>query len=100
MKNENFFQLIAGGIAANSQNIFLSIPNGRDWTYGEVDALSARIARALISVGARPGDRIAAQVEKSAENVALYLAALRAGFITMYAAFIARVDAPSEQPRS
>lgn len=59
----------------------LTIPGGRRWSYAEIDALSARIAGALIAAGAKPGDRIAVQVAKSAENVALYLAALRAGFI-------------------
>jgi len=81
MKNENFFQLIAGGLAAHNDKAFLSIPDGRDWTFGDIDVLSAKFARALVNAGAKPGDRIAAQVEKSAENVALYLAALRAGFV-------------------
>lgn len=60
---------------------FLSIPGGRRWTYGEIEALSARMAGALLAAGANPGDRICVQVDKSAENVALYLAALRAGLV-------------------
>lgn len=59
---------------------FLSAPHGRSWTYGEIDSLSARMA-SVLRAQARPGDRIAAQVAKSAENVALYLAALRAGLV-------------------
>ncbi|MCB2113399.1 MAG: AMP-binding protein [Parvularculaceae bacterium] len=81
MKNENFFQLIAGGLAARREKSFLATPDNRVWTFGDIDALSAKIARALVDAGARPGDRVAAQVEKSAENVALYLAALRAGLV-------------------
>lgn len=54
-------------------------PGGRRWTYGEIDLLSARMAGALLAAGAAPGERIAVQVEKSAENVALYLGAMRAG---------------------
>ena len=50
-------------------------------TYGALDALSARIAGALLSFGAKPGDRIAAQIEKSPQGVALYLGALRAGLV-------------------
>jgi malonyl-CoA/methylmalonyl-CoA synthetase len=38
-------------------------------------------AQALAAAGAKPGDRIVAQVEKSVENVLLYLGALRAGLV-------------------
>lgn len=81
MTNENFHDLIAARIRAHRRKPFLTMPGGRVWTFGEIDALSAKIAGALIGAGAKPGDRIAALVEKSAENVALYLASLRAGFV-------------------
>src|SRR6185295_14202261 len=47
----------------------------------DLDAASARIAHALTGAGARPGDRVAAQVDKCWEALALYLACLRAGFV-------------------
>jgi malonyl-CoA/methylmalonyl-CoA synthetase len=47
----------------------------------ELDAWVGRYANALLSLGVVPGDRIAAQVEKSVENVVLYLACLRAGAV-------------------
>jgi malonyl-CoA/methylmalonyl-CoA synthetase len=50
-------------------------------TYGDMLALSARLANALIGRGVRPGDRVAAQVEKSAEAIVLYLACVRAGAV-------------------
>lgn len=53
----------------------------RTLSYGDLDALTARLSSALGAAGARPGDRIAAQLEKSVEGVALYLAALRGGFV-------------------
>ncbi|MET0659180.1 MAG: malonyl-CoA synthase [Steroidobacteraceae bacterium] len=40
-----------------------------------------RFAGALVSLGVRPGDRVAVQVEKSYENVLLYLATLQAGAV-------------------
>ncbi|HKQ84693.1 MAG TPA: malonyl-CoA synthase [Steroidobacteraceae bacterium] len=40
-----------------------------------------RFAGALFSLGVRPGDRVAVQVEKSYENVLLYLATLQAGAV-------------------
>ena len=79
--NGNFLALIETRIAAASSAPFLTIPGGRSWSFGEIEALSARFAGALRATGARPGDRIAVQIEKSAENVALYLAALRAGLV-------------------
>lgn len=79
--NGNFLALIETRIAAAPSVPFLTIPGGRSWSFGEIEALSARFAGALRATGARPGDRIAVQIEKSAENVALYLAALRAGLI-------------------
>lgn len=42
---------------------------------------TARWASTLAALGARPGDRIVVQVEKSVANVLLYLASLRAGLV-------------------
>lgn len=55
--------------------------NGRSVTYAEAEQSSARIANSLLQLGAAPGDRITAQVDKSAENLFLYLACLRAGLV-------------------
>lgn len=44
-------------------------------------AATARLARALAALGVKPGDRVAAQVEKSPEMIMLYLACLRAGAV-------------------
>lgn len=59
----------------------MMLPGGRIITYGEVKSQSARCANLLVSFGARPGDRIAAQVEKSPEAIFLYLGSLRAGCV-------------------
>lgn len=74
-----FFALLAARFDAAAP--FLTVPGGRRWSYGEIEAMSARMAGALIAAGAEPGDRLCVQVEKSAENVALYLAALRTGVV-------------------
>jgi malonyl-CoA/methylmalonyl-CoA synthetase len=50
-------------------------------TYAELERATARYAGALAALGAGPGDRLAVQVEKSAANLILYLAALRAGVV-------------------
>ncbi len=79
--NGNFYATIAARLAGREEKPFLTIPGGRSWTFAELLTVSGRMAEALLAEGARPGDRIAAQVEKSAETVALYLACLRAGFV-------------------
>src|SRR5215213_4525295 len=54
-------------------------PSGDRITYGELIAWSGRMANTLVSLGVTPGDRVAAQVEKSATALVLYLATVRAG---------------------
>ncbi|MEA3013069.1 MAG: malonyl-CoA/methylmalonyl-CoA synthetase [Sphingomonadales bacterium] len=49
--------------------------------YSELDDAVAGWAAALARRGARPGDRILVQAEKSVESALLYLASLRAGLV-------------------
>ena len=81
MTSDNFYDLLRARFHPAMMKPFLTLQDGRSVTYGEIDALSAKIAGALVGAGARPGDRVLVQVEKSPENVALYLGALRAGLI-------------------
>jgi malonyl-CoA/methylmalonyl-CoA synthetase len=57
------------------------LPDGRVWTYGDVEHASARMANLIVELGLQPGDRVAAQVEKTPEALVLYLAAMRAGMV-------------------
>ena len=61
--------------------LFLETPAGFALTCAEMAAISGRYASALVELGLRPGDRVAAQVEKSPETLMLYLGALRAGAV-------------------
>ncbi len=63
------------------ETIFLETGSGQRLTYGQMLALSARMARVLSARGVAPGDRVAVQVEKSPEALMLYLACLRAGAV-------------------
>jgi malonyl-CoA/methylmalonyl-CoA synthetase len=67
--------------AAPGNAPFIRIDNTRTWTYDDAVALSGRIAGAMDTLGIRPGDRVAVQVEKSAEALILYLACLRSGAV-------------------
>jgi malonyl-CoA/methylmalonyl-CoA synthetase len=61
--------------------IFAAMLDGRHYGYSDVDDVSARFANALVELGVKPGDRVAAQVEKSIEAIMLYLGAIRAGAV-------------------
>ncbi len=67
--------------AARPEATFIQTTVGRSWTYGDMLALSGRIASALDTLGVRPGDRVAVQVEKSPEALMLYLACVRVGAV-------------------
>jgi malonyl-CoA/methylmalonyl-CoA synthetase len=58
---------------------FLETLGGRRWSYGELFARAGGLARALVGLGLKPGDRVAAQVGKSPEALLLYIATVRAG---------------------
>ena len=76
----NFYDSVAAcGHPANRQ--FASLTDGRHYTYGDIDAVSARFANVLTELGVRPDDRVAVQVPKSIEALMLYLATLRVGAI-------------------
>ena len=63
----------------NPQRPLLESGDGRRLTYGEMAVLTHRLRAVLESLHVAPGDRVVAQVEKSAEAVALYLACLQVG---------------------
>ena len=50
-------------------------------TYGDMLDRTAQLANILVLSGVEPGDRVAVQVEKTPENLLLYLASLRAGAV-------------------
>jgi malonyl-CoA/methylmalonyl-CoA synthetase len=72
---------IAQARLCNPDHIFISSDDGRIFTYEQFWALAGRLGQALLSQGAKPGDRIAVQVEKSVESIALFYACVRAGLI-------------------
>lgn len=68
---------------AGSRRRFIEKPDGLVITYGQAHALSGRMANVLVSLGVRPGDRVAVQVDKSAEALLLDLACVRAGAVLL-----------------
>lgn len=60
---------------------FLILPDGSVISHAKFIDQAAQIANVLTKSGLTPGDRVAAQVEKSPESLALYAACVQAGLI-------------------
>jgi malonyl-CoA/methylmalonyl-CoA synthetase len=69
------------GRHAGREETFIVRPDGGRMSYAGFLGRAAQIAHALRRAGVRPGDRVAVQVEKSAEAVALYAACAQAGAV-------------------
>lgn len=80
-QNFNLYALFQEVFASRMDKPLLVLNDGGSYSYRAIDDLSARLAAVLLSTGARPGDRISAQVKKSPQALALYFACLRAGLV-------------------
>ena len=76
----NLFITIQDAVSDETKILF-DTPSGAPASYGDFLALTGRLAAVLVDLGVRPDDRVAVQVEKSWQALALYLAALRAGAV-------------------
>jgi len=74
----NLFDLLLER-APRRDKLAIDAPDGQSLTYAELYARAGRAARALIDCGVEPGDRVAAQIDKSPDCVALALACFKAG---------------------
>ncbi|MFQ6549520.1 malonate--CoA ligase [Aestuariibius sp. 2305UL40-4] len=64
-----------------SDRPFLHLPGGTTLTYRAFLASAARYADALIQAGLTAGDRLAVQIEKSPDALAIYAACARTGIV-------------------
>ena len=69
------------GRYAGQHTAFLHLADGQTVTHSEFLTLAARYAHVFAGLGARPGDRLAAQIEKSPEALAVYAACAQAGIV-------------------
>ena len=76
----NLFETVRSRIASPSRT-FIIKADGTRLSYGDMLERTAQLANVLVLSGVEPGDRVAAQVEKTVENFLLYLATLRAGAV-------------------
>lgn len=61
--------------------VFLHLPDGSILTHAAFLQMAARYAQAFSDIGLEPGDRLALQVEKSPQALAVYAAAIQSGII-------------------
>ncbi|CUH65878.1 Long-chain-fatty-acid--CoA ligase [Thalassovita gelatinovora] len=71
------------GRHAKNDAPFLMLEKGRALSYGDFVALSARLANVFAEIGLTKGDRVALQVAKSPEALAVYAACLRSGLVLL-----------------
>ncbi|KGJ03777.1 malonyl-CoA/methylmalonyl-CoA synthetase [Paracoccus halophilus] len=73
-------QFLSGAEILQGKTLF-ERPGKADISYSRMRMLVESIAGALTQIGVQPGDRVAAQVPKSPEAIALYLATLQCGAV-------------------
>jgi malonyl-CoA/methylmalonyl-CoA synthetase len=78
--NANLFSRLFDGLDDNAR-LAIETTDGQRISYGELIARAGQIANVLVERGVEPGDRVAAQTEKSVPGLVLYLAAVRAGAV-------------------
>ena len=76
----NLFETIRSRVVSPAR-LFIVKADSTTLSYGDMLDRTAQLANALVLAGVEPGDRVAAQVEKTVENLLLYLATLRAGAV-------------------
>ena len=85
MTQQNLFAALRAAFPADLDQtaVEATAPDGQSllYTWRDLDHASARIANLLASLNLPESSRIAVQVEKSVEAMALYLATLRAGHV-------------------
>src|SRR5580658_9522284 len=78
--NANLFSRLFDGFD-DPKRLAIETLDGQHIGYGDLIAQAGRMANALVANGVKPGDRVAAQTEKSVPGLVLYLAAVRAGAV-------------------
>jgi malonyl-CoA/methylmalonyl-CoA synthetase len=78
--NANLFSRLFDGID-DPDRLAIETIDGRRISYGDLVARAGQMANVLVDNGVKPGDRVAAQTEKSVPGLVLYLAAVRAGAV-------------------
>jgi malonyl-CoA/methylmalonyl-CoA synthetase len=76
--NANLFSRLFDGLD-DPNRLAIEQLDGSHISYGDLIARAGQMANVLVARGVKPGDRVAAQTEKSVSGLVLYLATVRAG---------------------
>ena len=90
MDNSNLYSLFQSRFPENRNEVFLAHPR-ISISFADIEHFSEKLGSILQTLGVFKGDRIMVQIEKSPENVMLYLACLRIGavFVPLNTAYTA-----------
>ncbi len=77
----NLYNHFSAQIGLYCDKILLTTEKEKSYSYRDIEQETARLANYLVGLGARKGDRISAQIEKSPQALCLYLACLRSGLV-------------------
>ncbi|OSQ37881.1 malonate--CoA ligase [Thalassospira mesophila] len=77
----SLFMRLRDCFPADMNKTLLETPDGAWFSYRDADEWSSRYAAVLHASGARKGDRVAVQVDKSPAALFLYLGCIRAGLV-------------------
>jgi malonyl-CoA/methylmalonyl-CoA synthetase len=78
--NANLFSRLFDGLD-DPGKLAIEQLDGSRISYADLIARAGQIANVLVARGVKPGDRVAAQTEKSVSGLVLYLATVRAGAV-------------------
>src|ERR1700704_2432470 len=78
--NANLFSRLFDGLD-DPNRLAIETADGERTSYGELMSRAGQMANVLVARGVKPGDRVAAQTEKSVPGLVLHLAAVRAGAV-------------------
>ncbi len=81
MSDNNLYAVLEPLFATHADTVAFEESNGLETTYDRLHETVGQFANALTALGVKPGDRVTAQVEKSLQNIYLYLATLRVGAV-------------------
>jgi len=79
-ENANLFSHLFDNLD-DPNRLAIEMLDGQRISYGDLIARAGQMANVLVARGVKPGDRVAAQTEKSVPGLVLYLAAVRTGAV-------------------
>lgn len=82
LKKMNYIELFKESVKRNANKTAL-VHNGQKISYKELDILSSKIAHKLHKMGAKKGDFIAINLQRSINYAASYLGILKAGLVAV-----------------